>query len=170
MQDPLGSHLERCRLAAGLTPGQLALRAGWSDASRGGARVRELELTGEASQETLRRVVRALGVQADTVLALRQRSLDLRRQAWQRWADEPVPVSVAMRAFAGCMLGVQVPEARQQPAALQAWVTQAALRTGCLHCIAWSRRRCTYVRGDGSSYEVQASFEAPEVGMGMGLA
>jgi len=167
MRTPLGDHLESARLAAGLTPGQLAVRAGWTDASRGGARVRELELGGPASPETLRRVAAALGVDSAALEALRLQTEDLQREAWERGADQPVETRVSVRWLPGFMTGVAVPpEARQAPALL-AWVITQARRTGCLHCIAWSRRRCTYVRGDGSTYEVQASFRSPEAGMVM---
>ena len=167
MRTPLGDHLESERLAAGLTPGQLALRAGWADASRGGARIRELELGGPATPETLRRVAMALGVPQAVLAQLQRLTEERQRQAWERWAEQPVELRVSVRLLPGFMAGVALPQGVQAPDAVLAWVTAEARRTGCLHCIQWSRRRCTYVRGDGSAYQVEASFESPEAGMSM---
>lgn len=142
----------------GLRPGQLGLRAKLRrDESAAGSDVRALELWGRADLVTAVRILEALELDDATVLAACGLDLADLRVRWERWADERDPVVVSVRLMPAVWLRA-APPAGTDHAGVLAWATSHPQWRHCLRCIRWSRRHCTYLRPDGTSYDVHATF------------
>lgn len=154
----LGRLIEQRRLAAGLRPGELALRAKLRGESPvGGNDVRDIELRGKGDITTVVRLLEALSIDDATVLAACGLDLaDLRRR-WDEWAAVPEPVVLSVRLVPAVWCQEAPPQGMDREATL-AWATGHPKWSQCLRCIRWSRRHCTYIRPDGTSYEVRAVF------------
>lgn len=154
----LGRLIEQRRVAAGLRPGEMALRAKLQgDSPIGGAEVRRLELWGKANLTTIVRLLDTLSIDDATVLAASGLDLaDLRRR-WEEWAAVPEPVVMTVRLVAAVWCQVEPPMSLKRDAIL-AWAMVHPKWGQYLRCIRWSRRDCTYIRPDGTSYEAHAVF------------
>lgn len=160
----LGRLVEARRLGMGLRPGELAVRARLRhDAPSGGSELRKLELHGVAGLVTIVRVLEALGIDDATVLRACGLDLAAMRVRWEAWADVQDPVSVSVRLLPAVWMRA-APPAGTDPEGILAWATGHPQWRHCVRCIRWSRRHCTYLRPDGTSYEVHASFpeDCPE--------
>jgi hypothetical protein len=164
----LGRFIEARRIEVGLRPGELAIRAGWRDASIGGGTVRAFEQRGSGTLDTICRVLKALDIDDGAVKQVSGLDLAELRSGWEQWADEPVPVSVSVRFMPAVWARIAPPEGLTHEGVL-AWAIAHPQARHCLCCIRWSRRHCTYLRPDGTSYEVHASFpdDCPEPWMSL---
>jgi len=152
----LGRHFEARRLALGMRPGEFAVFAGVSyPNSNDGSSVRALELYGKPCLRTIVRVAAALGIDDETVRSISGLDLEAMRREWEAWAAEPVPVVMSIRAVPGFWIQKRPPDGLDH-AELLAWA--AAEAPSHVRCIRWSRKHATYLRPDGTSYEVHSAF------------
>jgi len=152
----LGRHFEARRLALGMRPGEFAVFAGVSyPNSKDGSSVRALELYGKPCLRTIVRVAAALGIDDETVRSISGLDLATMRREWEAWAAEPVPVVMSIRAIPGFWIQKLPPDGLDH-AEMLAWATAEVPRH--VRCIRWSRKHATYLRPDGTSYEVHSAF------------
>lgn len=99
MQSELGQYVRRGRKRARLTPQALAVRIGYSvrRANKGARRIGELELEGLEDPVFIVRVLDALGLDEEEARWLGQADEARRREAWERWADEPIRPFLVIR-------------------------------------------------------------------------
>ena len=152
----LGRHFEARRLALEMRPGEFAVFAGVSYPNlKNGSSVRALELYGKPCLRTIVRVAAALGIDDETVRSISGLDLATMRREWEAWAAEPVPVVMSIRAIPGFWIQKLPPDGLDH-AEILAW---AAAEMPCLvRCVRWSRKHATYLRPDGTSYEVHSAF------------
>lgn len=163
----LGRHFEARRIALGMRPGEFAVFAGVSPArSNDGNSIRALELYGKPCLRTIVKVVAALGIDDETVRAIRGLDLAAMRSEWEAWAAEAVPVEMSVRLVPGFWMQRSPPEGLGREGIL-AWA--AAEMPMCLRCVRWSRKHATYLRPDGTSYEVHSVFGDEDPGPTMRL-
>jgi len=157
----LSRHLQLLREKRSLRPGQLAVALGASNPSKVGSLIRCFELGEPISDHWLQALIAALQPDPDDLrhcLALdqeeAQRQLEVDRQAWEAWADEPIEPYLSIRYSPGAGLVRKVPKAFCSPRETEenkAWARQRAedwatdqLRR-CPHkaILIWSRREST---------------------------
>ena len=99
MPSVLSDFLRSARLAAGLRPGELALRAGWKDGSIGGSWIARFERDGDAiaSDAQIARIAKALGLTPEEAFAHESADRTQARIEWNAWVDEPVERSMVIR-------------------------------------------------------------------------
>ena len=152
----LGRLFEARRLALEMRPGEFAVFAGVSyPNSKDGGSVRALERYGKPCLRTIVRVAAALGIDDETVRSISGLDLEAMRREWEAWAAEPVPVVMSIRAIPGFWIQKLPPDGLDH-AEILAWA--AAEAPSHVRCIRWSRKHATYLRPDGTSYEVHSAF------------
>ncbi len=148
------------RIASNLSPGELAVRAGWLDAGAGGSVIARFEREGDPvlSDSEITRLAEALNISADKVNSLESETRRKARAEWEAWANERVPVSLLLRGMPSIWHRVEVPPELTRPEAVLVWALAAPQHKAYMRCICWSRRHATYIREDGTTYEVHAGF------------
>lgn len=171
MATRLSQHFRDARIAAGLKPGQLASRAGLGTGDTGGSIVSRFEREGEhvLSDRLLLQLASALGIPPDEVELLESEDRRRVRAEWDAWSREPVPPSFLVRMMPSMWHRVALPEGLVARDQILDWVQGAGRWAPYLRCICWSRRNATYIRADGTMYEVDASFNEDGPGPGMSL-
>ena len=114
----LSRHLQLLRQQRGLRPGQLAVELGANNPSKVGSLIRSFELGEPLSDHWLQALIAVLHPDPDELrrcLDLDQaeanRQLELDRQAWEAWADEPIHPFLTIR-YIPAVYGVrEVPQA-----------------------------------------------------------
>jgi len=165
----LGRLVQEHRVAAGLRPGDLAKRAKLNpDLAIGGGVVRAFELWGKGELTTIVKLLSALAIDDSTVLTASGLDLPAMRVRWNEWAAVPVPVTMSVRLVAAVWRAERVPEGLDQEG-IVAWAKSHPQWKHFLRCIRWSRTHCTYLRNDGTSYEIYSVFpeDCPEPVMRM---
>ena len=163
----LGRLLEERRIAAELRPGELAQRAKLNpDPAIGGCEVRALELYGKGELTTIVKLLNALEIDDSAVLAASGLDLPAMRVRWNEWAAATEPITMSVRLMAAVWRGERVPEGLDQAGIIE-WAKSHPQWKHCLRCIRWSRTHCTYLRNDGTSYEIYSVFpeNCPEPSM-----
>ena len=157
----LSRHLQLLREQRGLRPGQLAVELGARNPSKVGSLIRSFELGEPLSDHWLQALIAELQPDPDDLrrcLTLdqeeAQRQMEVDRQAWEAWADEPIEPYLSIRYSLGAGLVRKVPKAFCSPRETEednAWARQRAedwaadeLRR-CPHkgVLIWSRREST---------------------------
>jgi hypothetical protein len=166
----LGRLLEERRIAAGLRPGELARRAKLNlDSAIGGSEVRALELYGKGELTTIVKLLNVLAIDDCAVLAASGLDLPAMRVRWDEWAAVSEPITMSVRLLAAVWRGERVPDGLDQAGIIE-WAKSHPQWKHCLRCIRWSRTHCTYLRDDGTSYEIYSVFpeNCPEPYMTLG--
>lgn len=154
----LGRLVERRRVALGLRPGELALRARLGRcAAIGGGVVRTFEIAGKADLVTIVRLLEVLEIDHHVVLKTSGLDLHALRQHWDQWAVVEVPITLSVRLMAAVWHVETAPAGVSRDEVLE-WARSHPEWKSCLRCLRWSRTHCTYLRQDGTSYEVNAAF------------
>lgn len=97
----LGDYLRSRRDERGWTLGEAARRLGYANVSKGARRVRLLEAGEAVLPDILAKLVSLYGVDPGEVEKLIARDRAASVAAWERWADEPVPVQIVVRCIPG---------------------------------------------------------------------
>lgn len=158
MSDRLSDHFRELRLRAGLSCGELATRAGWTDPSRGGEFVARFERSGRASDRALLRLAAALGVSLESVRELEGYERRRARAAWEQEMSAPADVECWAHPMPTQWVRLEIPASYRAPEELLAWLRDHPQWRSVLRCVAWDRRRATHIRPDGSTYEVERGF------------
>jgi hypothetical protein len=109
------------RTILGWPLGEVARRLGYRNTSKAANKVLRLERPGEVEDGFLLRLAAVLGITGHAVRdAIRADRLAYER-AWHEWADQPVPITIVMRAVPGFMIGVPVPADATTPEAVIAF-------------------------------------------------
>lgn len=145
---------ESLRLRRGLRPGQLAARLGAANPSKVGSLIRTFELGEPICDHWLEKLVAELQPDPDELrrcLELDQaeatEQLQRERLAWEAWADQPIPPSLAIRRWP-LSRGDEIKEvpwrfckSREQA---EGWASAALRRSRAAGSLNWSRRERTW--------------------------
>src|SRR4051812_32367399 len=105
----VGAFIEEQRRLAGLSRSQLAALIGCQNVSKGAGRIADLERHGERQPDLLPRIVAALHLNAGHALTLFEEDQRRARDAWERWAGEPVEPVLRFRPFAALWCTEPIP-------------------------------------------------------------
>ena len=172
MPTRLSQRFQQARIAAGLKPGQLASLAGLGTEEVGGNLIARFERDGEEilSDRDLARIASALRIQADEAASLESEERRHARAEWEAWSNEPIPTSFYVRMMPAVWQQIAVPEAMTAPEQVLEWARGDVRWASFLRCLCWSRRHATYIRPDGTTYEVHTGFNEDGPGPYMRLA
>jgi hypothetical protein len=145
----LGQYLKARREALGLGRGEVVRRLGYTNLSRGSRRLSDLEEGRWANRDFLRRLTGVLRVGPQVVQGLIDRDRQEYVDAWNRWADEPVPIQAVVRCLPGFMAGLQVPDGVTTPEQALTWAVETAKRVAKKVIVVASRRVCYTIHEDG---------------------
>ena len=178
-----GTHVSRyfaaLRQQRGLRPGQLAALLGASNTSKVGSLIRTFELGEEISEHWLQRLVAELKpepeewarcLELDRIEAERQ--LELKRVAWEIWADQPIQPFLTIRYMAGVYGTREVPKAFcNSHEQAEGWAADELKRFRAKGCLHWTRRECTwYDRCGLNPQRSTITFEERSAGAWMQLS
>ena len=110
MSNHLGEYIKARREQLGLRRSEVARRLGYMNLSRGSRRLCNLEDGGWAGKDFLRRLIEVLQIEPQVVRELIARDRQEYVDAWNRWADEPIPVQAVVRVLPGFMAGIKLPD------------------------------------------------------------
>ena len=154
----LSRHLQLLRQQRGLRPGQLAVELGANNPSKVGSLIRSFELGEPLSDHWLQKLFAFLQPDPDDLsrcLSLdqveAQRQLELDRQAWEAWADEPIEPFLTIR-YMPAVYGVRdVPPAFCSPretewarSRAEEWAAAELKRFRAKGFLSWTRRERTW--------------------------
>ena len=99
MQSELGGYIRAKRERRRLSPQALAMRVGYSakGADKGARRLQQLEREGLEDSKFVERVLDQLGLDPAEAHWLEQADEARRREAWERWANEPIHPFLVIR-------------------------------------------------------------------------
>jgi len=99
MNSSLGQSIRRARKERGLTPQALAQRLGYTakGVNKGARRIQQIEREGLEDERFIGLVLDALGLDRGAARRLAQIDEARRREAWERWADEPIRPMLVLR-------------------------------------------------------------------------
>jgi transcriptional regulator with XRE-family HTH domain len=149
----LGAYFREQRLQQGLTLGDLAQRAGYSNVSKGCNKIGRFELEGTITEELLVRLAEALHIDFATV----ERLVDQDRQEWEKWASEPVPMQLVARILPAVYSQVPLPADVTTQEQAEAFAREFAKQHGWRCCLVVSRRLSVWI---GKGGEIEARTEA----------
>lgn len=158
MADRLASHFREMRVRAGLSCAALAARAGWSDARGGGDLVARFERTGRASDRTIAQLADALGIPREVVTELEGEDCKRERAAWEQEMSVPTEVTCHVHPMPTQWAPLAIPVSCRGREAILMWLRDHPQWRAVLRCVVWDRRRSTYIRPDGTTYEVERTF------------
>ena len=149
MTNYLGEWFWRTRGGRGWPLAEVARRLGYRNISKAANKVLRLEREGVADSDFLRRLAAVLGVSEGVIVYLTRQDRLSYLAAWEEWADQPVPPSVAVRAVPGFVLGVPVPSDATTPDAVLAFAQAYAARLRCKVFVALSSRESVGINEAG---------------------
>lgn len=121
MTNHLGELFRARRTALGWSLGEVARRLGYRNISKAANKVLLLERQGEADDGSFHRLATILDVGEQVVREAVGADRLAYERAWHEWADQPVTITIMMRAIPGFMLGVPVPTDATTPEAVIAF-------------------------------------------------
>lgn len=151
----VGAFIEEQRRLAGLSRSQLATLIGYQNVSKGASRITELEREGARTPDVLQRVVAALRLNEGDVLTLVEEDQRRAREAWKRWADEPVAPVLRSRPFPALWCGEALPVGLTRDEAI-AHARSRAVERRWVYVLMWNRREVVWCDTDGRSHALEA--------------
>jgi hypothetical protein len=158
MSERLGRHFHDARLAAGLAPGELAVRAGWDDPARGGDWVARFERTGVGSDRDIARLGAVLGIAPATVTELEGAERTRARAAWEAEASQPCEVECWVHPMPTQWSRLALPADLRGRDQVLAWLRSHPQWSAVVRCVVWDDRHRTFIHPDGSCRDVERTF------------
>ena len=109
MTNHLGEWFWGERQERGWGPGEVARRLGYTNVSKACNKLLRFERQGEVADDFLARLAALYEVPGGWVRYLAQSDRLAYLAAWERWADEPVPIRIVVRAVPGFMVELATP-------------------------------------------------------------
>jgi transcriptional regulator with XRE-family HTH domain len=159
MATKLGERLRERRQELGLRVSDLARLLGYRNLSKGSRRIQRLEQSGWDGSELLRRIVEVLRIDPEIALDLIQRDRDDYVAAWDRWADEPVPLTAVVKLIPAVYSSLEIPATVTTTEEAVAWGVETAKRMRKRVYVKPSRRLTYVIDEDGN---VQKAKSTPD--------
>lgn len=109
MTNYLGEWFWGIRRERGWTLAEVARRLGYQNVSKACNKVLRLEREGVVEHEFLHKLATVLGISEGVVRYLIRQDRLAYLRAWEAWVEQPTPISIAMRAVPGFMVGMSLP-------------------------------------------------------------
>jgi hypothetical protein len=157
MSNHLGEFVNARRLELDLSRSETVRKLGYTNLNRGCRRLCDVEGGLWINEDFLMRLTTLLGIEPRVIQELIDRDRQEYVAEWEKWADEPVPISVVMRAIPGFMVGVTVPADVKTPDETIAFAQGLAARLGKKVFVVLSRRETVGINEQG---EITGRFKA----------
>lgn len=89
--------------------GDVARRLGYANVSKGANKVQRFERDGLVDDDFLVKLAALYGVSEGVVRYLSRQDRNEYLRAWREWVEQPTPISIAMRAVPGFIVGMPLP-------------------------------------------------------------
>jgi transcriptional regulator with XRE-family HTH domain len=149
MNNHLGDYLKARREQLGLSRNEVVRRLGYTNLNRGSRRLCNVEEGRWINLDFLRRLMGVLQVEPQVVQELIDRDRQEYVAAWNRWADEPIPMQAVVRCIPGFMAGIKMPDDVTTPEQAVAWAVETAKRVHKKIIVVASRRVSYTIHEDG---------------------
>jgi transcriptional regulator with XRE-family HTH domain len=149
MSNYLGEHLKERREQLGLRRSEVARLLGYDNLNKGSRRVHDLEQGRWVSRDFLVRLMGVLRIEPRVVQELIDRDRQEYLAAWEKWADEPIPMQAVVRCIPGVMAGIKMPDDVNNPDQAVAWAVSTAQRIHKKIIVVASRRVSYTIHEDG---------------------
>lgn len=126
MSNHLGEYIKHRREQLGLRRSEVARLLGYENVSKGSARLHSIEEGRWISQDFLVRLMGILSVESQVVQDLIDRDRQECVVAWNKWADQQVPMHAAVRYVPGFFAGIDLPGDVRTPEQALAWAVETA--------------------------------------------
>lgn len=153
----LGDFLKARREERGWTLGDVARRLGYANVTKGARRLHLMEKGEAVFPDLLEKLVPLLGIDPAQVEELHAQDSREYVAAWERWADEPVPIQIVVRCIPGVFGNHAVPAELTTPEEVVAYAQEYARRIGKKVFVVLSRRVTVSINESG---EVSGRHEA----------
>src|SRR4051794_31073878 len=128
MPNHLGEFIRERRENLDLRRSDVARLLGYENVSKGSARLYDLEVGRRVNGDFLVRLIGILQIEPQVVEDLIARDREEYVDAWNRRADDPVPMHAAIRLIPGFIVGIDLPEGITSPEQAVAWAVETAIR------------------------------------------
>ena len=145
----LRTHFKAQRLAKNLTLGDLARLVGYSNISKGANRISQFEREGTIDDQLLVKTARGLEIDWATVEKLAQEDRQDHIQAWNKWANEPVPMKMVIRVMATIYSTCPIPEEITTHEEAEKHACAVARLRKMRVCLVLNRRQSVWIGADG---------------------
>lgn len=149
MNNHLGQYVKTRREELGLRRSEVARLLGYENVSKGSARLHGVEEGRWISRDFLIRLMGVLSIEPQVVQDLIDRDRQEYVTAWNRWADQPVPMHAAVRHVPGFFAGIDLPGDVTTPEQAVAWAVETAKRLNKKVVLVVSRRVSWTIHEDG---------------------
>ena len=153
----LGEHIKARRLELGLGRGEVARLLGYSNVNKACRRLCDIEDGRRLDKAFLVQLTKLLRIEPQII----QEKIDCDRAefvaAWNKWADEPVPIQIAVRWIPGFIAGVRVPDDVKTPEQAVAFGQSLAAQKHKKVFVILSRRVTVGIKESG---EIDGQFDA----------
>jgi hypothetical protein len=146
----VSSHFKAQRLAQNLNLGELARLVGYKNIAKGANRIVRFEREGIIRDDLLIKIARALEIDWATVEELGEQDRQEHIEAWNKWADEPVPMKLVIRLMAAIYSNCPFPSEITTPEAAEAFACDQARQRRMQICLVLSRRKSVWINEDGT--------------------
>jgi transcriptional regulator with XRE-family HTH domain len=126
MPNNLGRYLRVRREALGLQRSEVARLLGYENVGKGSARLHDLEQGRKTSRDFLERLMGILQIEPQVVKDLIVRDRQEYVAEWHRWANQPMPITAAIRLIPGFIVGINLPADVTTPEQAVAWAVETA--------------------------------------------
>jgi transcriptional regulator with XRE-family HTH domain len=149
MSNHLGDYLKARREQLGLRRSEVVRRLGYANLSRGARRLCDVEEGRWVNLDFLRRLMGLLQIEPQVVKELVERDRQEYVAAWEKWADEPIPMQAVVRCIPGFMASTKMPDDVTTPEHAIAWAVSTAQRIHKKIIVVASRRVSYTIHEDG---------------------
>jgi transcriptional regulator with XRE-family HTH domain len=149
MSNHLGEYIKAQREELGLGRSEVARLLGYENVNKGSRRLHSVEEGRWISRDFLLRLMGVLQIEPRVVQELIDRDRQEHVAAWEKWADEPVPMSVSVRYIPGFFGGINLPDDVMTPEQAVAFGVETAQRLRKKVVVVVSRRVSYTIHEDG---------------------
>lgn len=166
----LGRLVKRARASKGIGRTELVKLLGYKNTSKGLRRLDDLERRGRAHPDLTKRLGAALDIDDSVMQQAIERDRADEHAAWSAWADEPVPITMQAKPFAGFYITQPLPEdVADDPDGAEAYARQFAQEHGVTVCLVLSRREAVWIGANGEIYGREHAEPGAPVGPRMSI-
>lgn len=153
----LGEYIKARRLELGLGRGDVARLFGYTNLNKACRRLCDIEDGRRLDTAFLVRLTKLLGIEPQVVQELIDQDREEFVRQWEKWADEPVPIQIAVRWIPGFIAGIRVPDDVRTPEQAVAYGQALAAEKKRKVFVTLTRRLTVGIRESG---EIDGRFTA----------
>lgn len=145
----VASHFKAQRLAKNLSLGDVARLVGYKNIAKGANRIVRFEREGIIDDELLIKIAKTLAIDWATVEELAEQDRQEHIEAWNKWADEPVPMKMVLRLMAAIYSTCPLPSEITTPEEAEKYACAVARLRRMQVCLVLQRRQSVWIDTHG---------------------